>query len=48
MVIELDNMTKTVELLRSPDGSRQFPALSCCDLKDQHPDTPNGRGSASI
>ncbi len=42
MVIELDNMTRTVELLRSPDGSRQFPATSCCDLKEQHPNTKSG------
>ena len=42
MVIELDNMTRTVELLRSPDGSRRFPAISCCDLKEQHPDARSG------
>ena len=42
MVIELDNMTRTVELLRRPDGSKQFPAQSCCDLKDQYPDKQSG------
>ena len=43
MVIQLDNMTQTVHLLKRPNGSRQFPARSCCDLKEQYPETESGR-----
>jgi len=42
MVIQLDNMSLTVNLLRKPNGSRQFPARSCCDLKEQYPETESG------
>ena len=42
MVIHLDNMTRTVGLLKRPDGSKQFPARSCCDLKEQHSESESG------
>lgn len=42
VVVEVNNMTKTVQLMRKPDGSQQFPSRSCCDLKEQYPEKPSG------
>ena len=42
VVVELHNMTRTVQLLRKPDGTRQFPSRSCCDLKEQYSDKESG------
>lgn len=42
MVLDMNNMTQVVQLLRRPDGSRQFPARSCCDLKEEYPDMDSG------
>lgn len=42
VVVELDNMTRTIDLLKKPDGTVHFPARSCCDLKEQHPDSESG------
>ena len=42
VVIHLDNMTRTVGLLKRPDGSKQFPARSCCDLKEQYSKSQSG------
>ena len=38
----MDNITRTVELLKKPDGSQQFPSRSCCDLKEQYPEKVTG------
>ena len=43
MVIQLDNMTRHVELLTMPNGTHSFPARSCCDLKEQYPDIYSGK-----
>ena len=42
MVLQLSNMTRTLELLKRPDGTKEFPSRSCCELKKQHPETKNG------
>ena len=42
MIVQLDNMTRYAELLTMPNGTRSFPARSCCDLKEQYPDIPSG------
>lgn len=42
MIAQVDNMTRTVQLLRNPDGSQQFPSRSCCDLREQYPNKPSG------
>ena len=43
MVVHLDNMTRTTELLAMPNGTRLFPARSCCDLREQYPQMPSGK-----
>lgn len=43
MVIELDNMTRTIELLKKPNGTKQFPARSCCELQEEYFDIPSGK-----
>ena len=48
MAVELDNMTRTVQLLRKPDGTQQFPSRSCCDLKEQYSDKESGREAKLI
>ena len=35
-------MTRTLELLKRPDGTKEFPSRSCCELKKQHPEAKNG------
>ena len=44
----MDNMTRTVQLLKRPDGTRQFPSRSCCDLKEQYPSKESGEQMQSI
>ena len=43
LVVQLDNMTRSAELLTMPNGTRSFPARSCCDLKEQYPEMPSGK-----
>ena len=43
MVIEMDNITRTIELVKRPNGTREFPARSCCELQEQYPGIPSGK-----
>lgn len=43
LVVQLDNMTRSAELLTTPNGTHSFPARSCCDLKEQYPEMPSGK-----
>ena len=42
LMVELDEMTRTIELIKKPDGSKKFPARSCCDLKNDYSETKTG------
>ena len=42
LMVELDEMTRTIELIKKPDGSKKFPARSCCDLKSDYSETKTG------
>ena len=42
-MVQLDNLTKTVQLVKKPNGHRQYPARSCCDLKHDYPHARTGR-----
>ena len=42
MVMQLDNMTHSAEGFVRPNGTKHFPARSCCDLKEEYLDTPSG------
>lgn len=47
-MIELDSLTRTIGLIKTPNGSREYPALSCCDLKHDYPDKKTGFFSSFI
>ena len=42
MVVQLDNMTHNAEGFVRPNGTKLFPARSCCDLKEEYPDIASG------
>lgn len=42
LMLQLDNITRTLELVKKPDGRKSFPARSCCDLKREYPQTKTG------
>ena len=43
LMVQLDNITNTIQLVKKPNGHRQFPARSCCDLKHDYPNARTGQ-----
>ena len=42
LMLELDQISNAINLIKMPNGSKAYPALSCCDLKKDYPETKTG------
>ncbi len=42
LMLELDLISRTMDLIKSPNGSKEYPTLSCCHLKHDYPDKKTG------
>ena len=36
------DLNETITLHKKPNGTREFPASSCCDLKENYPEVKTG------